>query len=105
MSQMPTLLPLLQAACENLNGDVRLRAYALAADAYYVAASVLLKMDDRGLAWLAADRSMQAATLSPERLTIGSSAGSSPTQRGDRFLRQASQVRQRLLLRPPCSSR
>jgi len=51
-----------------------LRAYALAADAYHVAASVLLKLDDHGLAWLAADRSMRAATLSQDPLTVGSSA-------------------------------
>jgi hypothetical protein len=74
MSQMPLLLPLLQAACENLDGDARLRAYALAADAYHVVASVLLKLDDHGLAWLAADRSMRAATLSQEPLAVGSSA-------------------------------
>jgi hypothetical protein len=74
MSQMPTLLPLLQAACENLDGDARCRAYALSADAYHVAASVLLKLDDYGLAWLAADRSMRAATLSQEPLAVGSSA-------------------------------
>jgi hypothetical protein len=74
MSQMPTLLPVLRATCDNLDGNARLRAYALSADAYYVAASVLLKLDDNGLAWLAADRSMRAATLSQEPLAVGSSA-------------------------------
>jgi transcriptional regulator with XRE-family HTH domain len=74
MSQMPTLLPTLQATCSDLDGDAKLRAYALAADAYHVAASVLLKLDDHGLAWLAADRSMRAATLSKDPLTVGSSA-------------------------------
>ena len=74
MSQMPTLLPALQATCDDLDGDARLRAYALAADAYHVVASVLLKLDDHGLAWLAADRSMRAATLSQDSLAVGSSA-------------------------------
>jgi len=74
MSQMPTLLPTLQATCSDLDGDGKLRAYTLAADAYHVAASVLLKLDDHGLAWLAADRSMRAATLSQDPLTVGSSA-------------------------------
>jgi Helix-turn-helix domain len=74
MSQLPTLLPVLQAACHDLDGDARLRAYALSADAYHVAASVLLKLDDHGLAWLAADRSMRAATLSEEPLAVGTSA-------------------------------
>jgi hypothetical protein len=46
----------------------------MAADAYQVAASVLLKLDDHGLAWLAADRSMRAATLSQDPLAVGSSA-------------------------------
>ena len=74
MSQMPTLLPTLQATCSDLDGDGKLRAYALAADASHVAASVLLKLDDHGLAWLAADRSMRAATLSQDPLAVGSSA-------------------------------
>jgi hypothetical protein len=74
MSQLPVLLPDLQAACDSLDGDGRLRAYALSADAYHVAASVLLKLDDHGLAWLAADRSMRAATLSQDPLAVGTSA-------------------------------
>jgi len=74
MSQLPTLLPALQAACDNLDGDARLRACALSADAYHVAASVLLKLDDHGLAWLAADRSMRAAAFSQQPLAVGSSA-------------------------------
>jgi hypothetical protein len=68
------LLPDLHTACDSLDGDQRLRAYALSADAYHVAASVLLKLDDHGLAWLAADRSMRAATLSRDPLAIGTSA-------------------------------
>jgi hypothetical protein len=74
MSQLPTLLPALQAACDGLDGDARLRACALSADAYHVAASVLLKLDDHGLAWLAADRSMRAAAFSQQPLAVGSSA-------------------------------
>jgi transcriptional regulator with XRE-family HTH domain len=74
MSQLPTLFTLLQAACGELGGDARLRAYALSADAYHVAASVLLKLDDHGLAWLAADRSMRAAAHSQDPLAVGTSA-------------------------------
>ena len=74
MLQLRMLLPALQAACDNLDGDARLHAYALSADAYHVAASVLLKLDDHGLAWLAADRSMRAAALSQEPLAVGTSA-------------------------------
>ena len=79
MSQLPTLLPALQAACDNLDGDARLRACALSADAYHVAASVLLKQDDHGLAWLAADRSMRAAAFSSSRSPSDPAPGSSPT--------------------------
>jgi transcriptional regulator with XRE-family HTH domain len=74
MSQLPTLLTLLQTACDELDGDARLRAYALSADAYHVAAGVLLKLDDHGLAWLAADRSMRAAAHSQDPLAVGTSA-------------------------------
>jgi len=74
MSHMPTLLPVLQATCDHLDGDAKLRAYTLTADAYHVVASILIKLDDHGLAWLAADRSMRAATLSQEPLAVGTSA-------------------------------
>jgi hypothetical protein len=74
MSQLPALLLGVQGACDNLDRDARLRACALSADAYHVAASVLLKMDDYGLAWLAAERSMRAAALSQEPLAVGTSA-------------------------------
>jgi hypothetical protein len=74
IDRLPRLLPDLQAACESLDGEDRLRAHGLAADAYHVAASVLLKLDDHGMAWLAADRSMRAATSSEDPLIIGSAA-------------------------------
>jgi hypothetical protein len=74
MARLPGLLPDLQAACESQTGEDRLRAHGLAADAYHVAASILLKLDDHGMAWLAADRSMRAATLSEDPLIIGSAA-------------------------------
>jgi transcriptional regulator with XRE-family HTH domain len=74
MSQLPRLLADLHAACASLDGDPLLKADALSADAYHVAASILLKLDDHGLAWLAADRSMRAADLSEDPLVIGSSA-------------------------------
>jgi tetratricopeptide (TPR) repeat protein len=74
VDRLPRLLPDLQAACESLDGEARLRAHGLAADAYHVAASVLLKLDDHGLAWLAADRSMRAAASSEDPLIIGSAA-------------------------------
>jgi transcriptional regulator with XRE-family HTH domain len=71
---LPGLLSDLRAASETFEGDSRLQAYALSAEAHHVAASILLKLDDEGLAWLAADRSMQAARLSEDPVTLGSSA-------------------------------
>ena len=64
----------LRAAGETIEGDARFQVQALSAEARHVAASILLKFDDEGLAWLAADRSMQAAQLSEDRVTVASSA-------------------------------
>ena len=46
----------------------------LCADAYHVAAGLLLKLDDQGLAYLAADRSMRAAQASEDPVAVGASA-------------------------------
>ena len=68
------LLGRLGAACQLLDGDEQLRAFALSADAHHVAAGLLLKLDDRGLAAVAADRSMRAALASQDPVTVGASA-------------------------------
>jgi hypothetical protein len=75
------LIPLLSglpgrlgAACQLLDGDDQLRAFTLSADAHHVAAGLLLKLDDRGLAAVAADRSMRAALASQDPVTVGASA-------------------------------
>lgn len=72
--QLPTLLDRLAAATATFTGDDLQTAYILQAEAYHVASSVLLKSEERGLAWLAADRSMQAAERSENPTTIGASA-------------------------------
>jgi hypothetical protein len=71
---LPALLTRLDSACEMVAGDTRGKACELAADAYHVAAGLLLKLDDQGLASLAADRSMRAAQASGDPVTIGASA-------------------------------
>ncbi len=71
---LPALLARLRAACAVLDGEARSQAFTLSAEAHHVAASILLKTGDNGLAWLAADRSMQAARASQDPVTIGSSA-------------------------------
>jgi hypothetical protein len=68
------LLARLHAACQTLTGDERSQACTLSADAHHVAAGLLLKLDDQGLAYLAADRSMRAAQASEDPVTVGASA-------------------------------
>jgi transcriptional regulator with XRE-family HTH domain len=72
--QLPQLLARLHAACLSLKGDAQKQAFALTADAHHVAAGLLLKLDDEGLACLAADRSMRAAQASDDPVTVGASA-------------------------------
>jgi transcriptional regulator with XRE-family HTH domain len=74
IKHLPALLARLHDACLTLDGDERLRAYTLSADAHHVAAGLLLKLDDQGLAYLAADRSMRAAQASQDLVTVGASA-------------------------------
>ena len=74
ISRLPRLLGQLDAACCFLDGDNKLRAYALSADANHVAAGFLLKLGDYGLAHLATDRSMTSAFASQDPLTVGASA-------------------------------
>ncbi len=71
---LPVLLTRLHTASAALSGDARRRVFALSADAHHVAAGLLLKLDDQGLAYLAADRSMQAARASQDPITIAASA-------------------------------
>ncbi len=73
-AMLPTLIRSLRLACATLDGDARLKAHALSAEAHHVAASILLKQEDKGLAWLAADRSVHAAQASESPLMMGSSA-------------------------------
>jgi transcriptional regulator with XRE-family HTH domain len=74
IKHLPGLLARLHEACQALDGEDRLRAHALSADAHHVAAGLLLKLDDQGLAYLAADRSMRAAQASEDPVTVGASA-------------------------------
>ena len=71
---LPHLLAELKAAGRSLDGDARRRVSALSADAYHVTAGLLLKLDDHGLAHLAADHSMRSAQASQDPITIAASA-------------------------------
>jgi len=74
INSLPGLLAQLHAACRTFDGEARLQAYSLSADAHHVTAGLLLKLDDQGLAYLAADRSMRAAQASEDPITTGASA-------------------------------
>jgi transcriptional regulator with XRE-family HTH domain len=68
------LIATLNASCAALSGDARGRALVLCADAHHVAAGLMLKRGDLGLATLAADRSMRSALASGDPVAIAASA-------------------------------
>jgi hypothetical protein len=70
---LPGLLETAHLACATASGDELLTVYGLAADAYQVTGSVMLKLGDAGLAAVAADRSMDAATRSENPVVIAAS--------------------------------
>jgi hypothetical protein len=71
---LPALLARLHAACSAFDGESQSHAFAACSEANRVAALLLLKLDDQGLAYLAADRSMRAAEASGDPVTVGTSA-------------------------------
>lgn len=73
LGALPGLLEAAQLACATASGDELLTAYGLAADAYQVTGSVMLKLGDAGLAAVAADRSMDAAMRSENPVVIAAS--------------------------------
>jgi hypothetical protein len=71
---LPGLLEAVRRATQTMQGDDLLRASALAADAYQVTGSVMLKFGDVGLAAFAADRSVEAAARSQDPVVLAASA-------------------------------
>ncbi|WP_267595806.1 helix-turn-helix domain-containing protein [Carbonactinospora thermoautotrophica] len=69
---LPALLAQAQTAAQEHDGDERLRAHALLALTYQGAAMVLTKIGETDLAWIAADRGLNAAQTSGDPLVIGS---------------------------------
>ncbi len=72
--RIPRLLNALEKSSSDHESAIHQRLYHVKTDAYHVTASVLLKCDERGLAWLAADRSYRAAQTAGDPVLIGSSA-------------------------------
>lgn len=73
-NDLPDILDHLHQAQQMLAGDDARTAHALSAEAHHVAASILLKRGNQGLAWVAAERSIQAARSSDDPTMFGSSA-------------------------------
>jgi hypothetical protein len=69
---LPGLLADAQAASQEFAGDDQATAFGLLAHSYNTASSVLRKLGDNGLAMIAADRAVQAATTVGEPLLAAS---------------------------------
>ncbi|MGW0503835.1 hypothetical protein [Micromonospora sp. NPDC003241] len=74
LDQLVTLLPALEPARASAQGEQRRHIEVLAADLYHVVGSVLLKVGDRGMALVAAERSTRAAATSAEPVALAASA-------------------------------
>jgi hypothetical protein len=71
---LPALLERMKAGAGYVAGDDRRQVAGLTAQAHHVAASVLLKLDNYGVASIAADRSMDAARKSEDPVVVAASA-------------------------------
>jgi transcriptional regulator with XRE-family HTH domain len=69
-ADLPHLIATATATRDHADGDERLAADALLADAYIVAANFMVKLNDDPLAWATADRATQAATASGDALVL-----------------------------------
>lgn len=67
---LPRLIATAAATRDNAEGDDRATASALLADAYIVAANLVIKVNDDPFAWTLADRALQAAQAGDDPLTI-----------------------------------
>ncbi|MDG4792834.1 hypothetical protein [Micromonospora sp. WMMD1082] len=74
LDQLVTLLPALTSATAGAASEQQTQIEVLAADLYHVVGSVLLKVGDRGMALVAAERSTQAAAASEDPVAVAASA-------------------------------
>jgi transcriptional regulator with XRE-family HTH domain len=68
----PGLLQAAVAAARAADGDAAIRAHELLALSYQAAASVLTKLGEADLAWIAAERGLAAAERTDSRVVLGS---------------------------------
>lgn len=71
-ARSPLLLADALLAAQSYDGDSGLRAQALLALTYQAVASILTKLGESDLAWIAADRGLAAAQLSGQPVVVGS---------------------------------
>ncbi|SDY49127.1 hypothetical protein SAMN05444365_102424 [Micromonospora pattaloongensis] len=74
LDRLVTLLPALEEARACAESEQRAQVEVLATDLYHVVGSVLLKIGDRGMALVAAERSTRAAVASQDPVAIAASA-------------------------------
>ncbi|MEV2242570.1 hypothetical protein [Micromonospora sp. NPDC049891] len=74
LDQLVTLLPGIELARASAQGEQRTQVEVLTAELYHVVGSVLLKVGDRGMALVAAERSTRAAAASQDPVAVATSA-------------------------------
>ncbi|MFE3449059.1 helix-turn-helix domain-containing protein [Nonomuraea sp. NPDC059194] len=70
--RLPALLTEAQHAARTYDGDGQLRAQALLGQAYHAAATILVKIGEADLAWIAAERGLTHAQSSGDQIVIAS---------------------------------
>ncbi|MFE9689508.1 hypothetical protein [Micromonospora sp. NPDC005806] len=74
LAGLVTLLPALEPTRADTEGEQRAQLDSLASDLYHVVGSVLLKVGDKGMALVAAERSTRAASVSQDPVSMAASA-------------------------------
>ena len=69
-SALPRLIAAAQATSDNASSGEHAEARTLLADAYILAADFAVKINDDPLAWMTADRALQAAQAGNDSLTL-----------------------------------
>jgi transcriptional regulator with XRE-family HTH domain len=69
-AELPRLIATAAATCDHADGQQRLTAEALLADAYILTSGFMVKLNDDQLAWATADRAAQAAEASGDPLIL-----------------------------------
>lgn len=74
LAGLVALLPALEPTRADAEGEQRAQVDALTSDLYHVVGSVLLKVGDKGMASVAAERSTRAAAISQDPVAMAASA-------------------------------